>query len=106
MFGDAVYVQLEDTATAAGNQYVIDVADALSTSQALAACKRGQTVAGTVIVTLQLAGRHVGVTVGGPIADAPVGACIRDAAEEVVRATPLPEGVTNLPINNLPVHVP
>lgn len=106
LFGDAVYFRVDDAATAAGKQYVIDIANALGLSPALAACKRGQAEKGTVVVHLQLVARQVEVSVNGPLAGAPVGSCIRGVVEDVVRATPVPDDLTSLPFNDLPVAVP
>jgi hypothetical protein len=106
MTSDAVYFELDDPARAVGKQYVIGIADALWRSPAFVACKRGVTTPGIVNVTLQIVARHIEVAVSGALADAPVGACVRHVIEDLVRAAPLPDDVTQLPINTLPVRVP
>lgn len=107
-YGDesAVYFHVGDTRRPPGEQYVFDIADALQRSPAFAACKLGETQIGTVTVHLQLVARHVEVSVTGPLAQAPVGTCIRGVVANIVRATPLPDDLTSLPITDLPVPVP
>lgn len=103
---DAVYFHVEAPGEAASKQYVIRVASSLSMSPALGACKRGQSATGTVNITLRLVDRHVEVDTSGPLAGAAPGLCIRRVAEDVVRATPLPDEVTELPMNTWPVTLP
>jgi hypothetical protein len=103
---DAVYFHVDDASRAAGKRYVIDIASALWMSPRLAACKHGQTAIGTVTVTLRLVARHVEVDASGPLADTPVGSCVRKLVEDLVDETPLPDAVVDLPFNTLPVAVP
>jgi len=103
---DAVYFHVERPTEAVGKQYVIQIANSLWPSSELAACKRGQSVSGTVDVTLHLVDRHVEVETSGTLAAEPSGVCVRKAVEDVVRATPLPDDVVELPTNSWPVAIP
>jgi hypothetical protein len=103
---DAVYFHVEGPTEAAGKQYVIHIANTLWSSPGLAACKRGQSLSGTVDVTLRLVERHVEVDTSGSLASEPAGVCVRRVVEEVVRATPLPDDVVEIPTNTWPVAIP
>jgi hypothetical protein len=106
--GSDAYVELAGAAEVASRQLFVRLVTGLILSADAHACKTPDAHHGNVLVRFSIdsATHQVHATISGPLATDVVGVCVRNAAERIAAATPVPPDVTSLPSAPYPYVVP
>lgn len=106
--GSAYLVLTEDSGSAAGNRLALQVFMSLEISPLTSECKRLHPESGVIAFALRFdkTTRHLSVVETGPLVGTPGGKCLRHILDEIIATTAVPEEVTTVPEEPLPMRVP
>ena len=106
--GSAYLVVSEDSASAAGDRLALRIFMSLEVSPLATECKRVHPEPGFIAFALRFdkTTRHLNVGETGSLVGTPGGDCLRNVLDGILATTAVPDDVTTLPEEPLPMRVP